>query len=250
LFAFDSLDARTGFVSDVHLSLDKPALTQRFLQALSLGKDSFSQLVILGDLFDSWVGDDCLPLPLPSAVVAALKAMNMPIAICVGNRDFLLGSQFAQAIGARLLSDETVLPVQGLGLPQKVLLAHGDQWCSADVEYQQFRQNARAPAWQKAFLAQPLEQRLGLAARLRMESETAKKDKPADIMDVTTASILDAFKKHEVDTMIHGHTHRPASHLYSVNERSFSRHVLTDWDNERGEMMSLSALVSRPTSER
>jgi UDP-2,3-diacylglucosamine hydrolase len=226
------------------LSLDQPLVLERFLAALTNSKPHLSQLIILGDLFDSWVGDDSLPLPLAQTVVAAITALKMPVALCVGNRDFLLGQTFAAAIGAQLLGDETVFTVDCRGLPNKILLAHGDQWCTADVEYQRFRKNARASAWQQAFLAQPLEQRLGLAARLRMESETAKLEKTTEIMDVAATAIAGAFTRYEVNTLIHGHTHRPGAHKYNIEGTARWRHVLPDWGIDRGEIRTLSQIAA------
>jgi UDP-2,3-diacylglucosamine hydrolase len=253
------VDARTGFVSDVHLSLSQPALLQYFLASLERCQGQISQLIVLGDLFDSWVGDDALALPLAQTVVNAINQLKVPVAIGLGNRDFLLGGVFANAINAVLLPDESRVVVNRAGseikLPSHILLAHGDQWCTADVQYQQFRKNARTPSWQRAFLAQPLEQRLGLAARLRMESETAKKDKPLAIMDVTAAAIDDAFERFDVDTIIHGHTHRPGVYTTFVGQQLRWRHVLTDWAAEsaanqnephlRGEILTLAQLIQR-----
>jgi UDP-2,3-diacylglucosamine hydrolase len=139
-----------------------------------------------------------------------------------GNRDFLLGTDFCNSIGARLLPDPTVIDLYG----QPTLLMHGDSLCTADEEYQAFRKTARDPQWQAEVLARSLEDRRAFAAQLRSMSREANSNKAEDIMDVTAAEVDRLMASHQVRQLIHGHTHRPARHEGPTG----TRWVLGDWD--------------------
>jgi len=140
-----------------------------------------------------------------------------------GNRDFLIGGEFAAATGARLLAD----PASVTAFGRTLLLTHGDELCVDDVPYQLFRQQVRDPAYQRQFLAQPLEARLALAAKMRAAS-MARHDEPVTYADVDEAMAKDWLARLGTDTMIHGHTHRPGSQARD----GWTRHVLSDWDQD------------------
>lgn len=217
------------FVSDLHLSEEQPATLQRFLRFAREVAATHRELVILGDLFEYWAGDDDLDSGVGRTVADALHALaaqGVAVFVMQGNRDLLLGRGFARAAHAALLADPT-----RAALPDgAVLLAHGDTYCTLDAEYQRFRAQVRDPDWQRGFLAQALDERRAFIGAARAASESVKKTKPADIMDVTPAAIDAALRAAGLTTMIHGHTHRPAAHRWMLDGRAAERWVLPDWD--------------------
>ena len=228
----------TFFVSDLHLDDSRPEITarfERFLTEVAAGADA---LYILGDLFEYWVGDDSLELPLAARVAERLQdaAVRIPVYFMHGNRDFLVAERFAQVTGVKLLEDPTIIDLYG----QRVALLHGDTLCSDDHAYQAFRAQVRDPRWQAAALARPMQERLAVAQELRVKSEGAKHGKPMALMDVTPATVENAFRATGTDVMIHGHTHRPARHELVVDGRKRTRWVLPDW-YERGGYLEASA---------
>lgn len=225
------------FVSDLHLSPQRPAATQRFLDFLAGPALAAGELVILGDLFDYWAGDDDLADPFHQSICAALAAMPARKAFLPGNRDFLAGPEFAAAAAVELLPDGIVRPVGGL----PTLLLHGDTLCTEDADYQAFRATVRMPAWRKAFLARPLAERRQEIEALRARSEAEKQVKPMAIMDVNAQTVAAAFREHGVSRMIHGHTHRQAVHDLQVDGRPCQRWVLGDW-GDRGERANALAV--------
>jgi UDP-2,3-diacylglucosamine hydrolase len=185
-------------------------------------------LYILGDLFEYWAGDDDLGDPFNSSVATALAEFSrsgIPLRFMHGNRDFLLGGEFARACGGLLLDDPYSLDL--FGTP--TVLMHGDTLCTDDVDYQTFRLQVRNPGWQKGFLALPLEQRKRQIEAVRQTSESEKTRKAPEIMDVNQAAVEDALRKHAYPRLIHGHTHRPARHVHRVDGRTCERWVLSDW---------------------
>lgn len=219
---------RTLFASDLHLSSSRPALVAAF-RALCAGVAREAEaLYLLGDIFDYWVGDDQLREPLGREVAAAIRDLTsagVRVAFLRGNRDFLAGERLATATGAELLPDEIVVDLYG----RPTLLLHGDELCTADVAYQRFRAWSRREGVQAGFLALPYALRHTAARLMRRESRRAKAEKPAEIMDVTPEAVAEAFRRHDVDRMIHGHTHRPAVHRIVVDGRERERWVLADW---------------------
>ena len=218
----------TLFISDLHLSPDTPAATESLLRFLRETAPSADALYVLGDLFEYWIGDEGLAQPFAQEVARAFHALtkgDVPVYFMHGNRDFLLGERFALASGMKLLADPAVVDLYGT----RTLLMHGDTLCSGDVEYQKFRAMVRNPAWQQAFLAKPLDERVRMAREVRGKSEQAKQVKDMAIMDVTPATVDETFRRHEYARMIHGHTHRPARHEHKVDGRSCERWVLADW---------------------
>jgi len=220
--------APTLFISDLHLSKERPALVEA-LEALTRGPARGAAAVyVIGDLFDTWVGDDQLRQPLAARVAAAfaaLAASGTRIHFQRGNRDFVLGERFAAAAGGTLLPDEVVHDLYGT----PTLIMHGDQLCTDDVDYQRFRAYWRDPARQRRTLALPYFVRQGLALLFRAVSRRATADKPPVIMDVNAQAVAAAMREHGVRRLIHGHTHRPARHEIVVDGHACERYVLADW---------------------
>ena len=226
------------FISDLHLQVNEPGTVSAL--AAYLAATPASALFILGDLFEVWVGDDCLDAdaarhlspphlrPLPAVFANACAALlqttghRIPLYIMVGNRDFLMGERLMQACSAQAIPDPTILTFAG----ERWLLTHGDALCTADIPYQRFREQVRNPDWQQNFLAKPLAERLAIAADLRARSEMTKQQTPATI-DLDTTASLEWLDKHHAQHMLHGHTHRPAVHALSEQH---NRAVLSDWD--------------------
>lgn len=226
------------FISDLHLDASRPAITQLFLDFLAVVPDRYSDLYILGDLFEAWIGDDDTD-PHHARVQDALRAVTdsgVRSYFMHGNRDFLIGSKFAKRTGMELLNDPTVIDL--FGCP--TLLMHGDTLCTDDVGYQKVRTMFRNPDWQREFLAQSSEARHAFADKARAESKAAKAGLAMDIMDVNQDEVRNAFVKHDVARMIHGHTHRPGVHTFSHEGKSRQRIVLGDW-YEQG-----SVLIAKP----
>ena len=229
----DALVSHSLFISDLHLTAERPATNARFFHFLEDTAARAEALYILGDFFEAWVGDDALTSPLYSAVAAALKALaerGVRVYVMHGNRDFLLGEDFCRASGAALLSEPHVADLYG----QSTLLMHGDALCTDDVDYQHFRRMVRDPAWQAAFLRRPLAEREAMARALRNRSEQIKGDKQPEIMDVNAGAVEAAFRRHGTKRLIHGHTHRPARHGVCVDGVACERWVLPDWYDTGG----------------
>lgn len=187
-------------------------------------------LYVIGDLFDAWLGDDQLKEPLAAAAaasLAALAASGTRVYLQRGNRDFLLGETFAKAAGATLLPDAIVHDLHGT----PTLIMHGDQLCTDDVSYQRFRAYWQDPVRRRRLSGLPYAVRRVIAALLRAASRHATASKPEEIMDVNAEAVATAMKEHRVARLIHGHTHRPARHVFSIDGRACERYVLADWYN-------------------
>jgi len=228
---------RVLLISDLHLSGERPEIVARFLRFIAEQAGQASSLYVLGDLFESWIGDDELGAPdgdpLAKQVAGAFRALThrgVALYLMHGNRDFLLGRAFFEACGARSLDDPTVSNVGGVDS----LLMHGDTLCTDDRDYMAWRAPARSDAWQREFLAAPLARRRERAAALRDQSEAHKKVKSAEIMDVNATAVRNVFLRHSVTRLIHGHTHRPARHVLEVSGRQCERWVLPDWYRRGG----------------
>jgi UDP-2,3-diacylglucosamine hydrolase len=215
------------FISDLHLAAERPQTIERLVRFMREDAPGHPELVILGDLFEFWIGDDAGAAAAP--VIAALAnatAAGQRVLLMHGNRDLLLGRDFARAAGCRLLADPIVVDVAGT----RTLLSHGDAWCTHDLAYQQFRALVRQPAFQRDFLAKPVPERIAIARSARLQSETEKAVKAMDIMDVTPEAIVAALESAGVQRLIHGHTHRPGVHVHDAGGRRAERWVLPDWD--------------------
>lgn len=215
------------FISDLHLEAERPEIGGQFKRFLESEGRSADALYILGDLFESWVGDDD-PDPHYAQMKEAIRSLvdgNVPVFFMHGNRDFMIGERFADETGVTLLDDPTTIELTG----ERVLLSHGDALCTDDTEYQKARIMTRDRAWQAAMLARPLDERLAFAARAREASRIHGASVSDDIMDVNAGAVEDAFRDSTVDVMVHGHTHRPAVHTLEVDGRQVTRIVLGDW---------------------
>ncbi len=220
--------APTLFISDLHLSHDRPGLVEAFHALIAGAARGAAALYVPGDLFDVWLGDDQLREPLAAGVARAfadLAASGTPIYLQRGNRDFLLGERFARAASATLLEDAVVHDVQGT----PTLIMHGDALCTDDVDYQRFRAYWQVPSHRRRLLALPYFARRGIAALFRATSRRATASKPESIMDVNADAVAEALRAHGVSRLIHGHTHRPARHQLSVDGTARERYVLADW---------------------
>lgn len=226
-----SIQGRLWIASDIHLGPEAPATAAAFFRFLEQAAAEADALILAGDIFDAWIGDDAAlhdPEPWLEASVVALRhtAAHIPLWLGRGNRDFLLGETFARHARARLLPEPVLLQTDA----GPVLLAHGDEFCTADHGYQRFRRFVRRPNVQRAYLALPLGVRRQIAAWARGRSMQANRYKPADIMDVETSAVEAALRASGAGTLIHGHTHRPARHALTVDGRTCERLVLPDWD--------------------
>lgn len=232
--AFAELHAPPGwgavdFISDLHLQPGEPATFAAWRRFMA--QSPADAIVILGDLFEAWVGDDAAEAPgfeAECAEVLAAAAARAPVFVMHGNRDFLVGEGLMQRTGARLLHDPTVLAFGS----RRWLLTHGDALCIADTDYQAFRAQVRDPAWRAGFLARALEERRTIARGMREHSE-ARSRMATDHADVDEPTAMQWLSAAQADTLIHGHTHRPADHDMQDGLR---RIVLSDWDAARGRM--------------
>jgi UDP-2,3-diacylglucosamine hydrolase len=218
----------TLFISDLHLCPSRPEINRIFFRFLENQACAARALYILGDLFEYWAGDDDLGEPFNASIAAALARLTgsgVSAYLMHGNRDFIIGSAFARSSGIELLPDPSLLDLYG----QPTLLMHGDTLCTLDREYQDFRREARSPAWIDAMLAKPLAERRVAIEAMRRRSEEAKGRKPAEIMDVDPAEVEAVLRRHGYPRLIHGHTHRPARHTHRVDGHDCERWVLADW---------------------
>ena len=231
------------FISDLHLSPQSPGVTRMFRGYLEGCARTAERLFILGDLFEVWPGDDVIDDSDDSfnrMIIDSLRAVSdagVEVSLMHGNRDFLLGDDFATRSGARLLPDPYVLT-----LPEwQFVLSHGDLLCTDDLEYQAFRAQVRSPSWRRAFLEKPLKERKAIASSLRRQSEDSKREKLLQaqdyLMDLNPAATDDFLRNHGYATFIHGHTHHPATHDHLVDGIHIERWVLSDWHEDRGEYL-------------
>jgi len=223
------------FISDLHLSAERTVMNQLFFDFLAVMKERAKALYILGDLFESWVGDSDRS-PFHEQVKAALQAVTaqgIPVHIMHGNRDFLLGRAFMRATGCRLLGDPSVIPLHG----KPTLLTHGDLFCTDDIAYQAFRKKSRNRLYQALFLIKPLAKRQAIANELREISRAETSTKPDHIMDVNTTAVVHMLQHYGVTQLIHGHTHRPNIHEIKFDETAAKRYVLGAW-HEGGHVLA------------
>jgi UDP-2,3-diacylglucosamine hydrolase len=221
------------FISDLHLSEDRPAANERFIGFLEKPARAAEALYILGDFFEYWVGDDDLANPFNAVIAGLLRDLSrsgVALYFMHGNRDFLVGEGFCAATGAKLLEDPTLVDLGG----EKTLLMHGDTLCTDDLDYQAWRRTARSAAWQQAFLAKPLAERRHAVLGMREKSKAVVQAKPEEIMDVNEDAVRQVLAQHGATRLIHGHTHRPGHHRVSIDKRQGERWVLPDWYGRGG----------------
>ena len=215
---------RSLYISDLHLSDDRPEANERFFAFMEGEASRAGELYVLGDLFEYWVGDDDLDDPFNAVLAGFFRRFTAgggKLFLLHGNRDFLVGERFSAATGARLLADPA--------LAGDTLLMHGDTLCTDDHDYQSWRRTARSAEWQREFLAKPLAERRRVVRGLREKSKEVIQAKPADIMDVNEDAVREALRRHGATRLVHGHTHRPGRHELEVDGRRCERWVLPDW---------------------
>ena len=211
------------FISDLHIDESRPHVLAGFARLVETDAETVDALYVLGDLAEVWVGDDD-DGPAANAIRETLAAAAQRCAVYVmhGNRDFLFGERLARETGVTLLDDPTVIDVDG----QRLLVAHGDAYCTGDADYQRTRAMLRSQEWQAGVLATSLADRRALAANMRAKSIAANENKPDNIMDVTPAAVEAALAEADAALLVHGHTHRPGIHDLGQGRR---RIVLGDW---------------------
>ncbi|RRV10930.1 UDP-2,3-diacylglucosamine diphosphatase [Stutzerimonas xanthomarina] len=217
-------------ISDLHLEMERPDITRAFLHFLATRACQAEALYILGDFFEVWIGDDAMT-PFQQSIADALRALSergTRIYLMHGNRDFMLGKGFCRAARCTLLGDPSVVELGG----ERVLLMHGDSLCTRDEGYMRLRRLLRNPLSLFILRHLPLSTRRKLARKLRNESRAQTRMKASDIIDVTPELIPRVLAEHGVRTLIHGHTHRPATHELEVDGRPARRIVLGDWDQQ------------------
>jgi UDP-2,3-diacylglucosamine hydrolase len=222
---------RAIFISDLHLSPNDQATHARFDAFLKVAAPGADQLFVLGDLLHVWLGDAMLPQdPHALAVTAQLKALSRTgtqVFLARGNRDFMIGREFAQACGATLLDAQTVIMLAN----RRTLLLHGDELCTDDIRYQRARRVLRTNLFRIVGNTLPTSARLAIARTLRRESDQHKSHTAMSIMDVNSDAVAAAMNRSKADVLIHGHTHRPAHHALAHGRE---RWVLSDWQQDFG----------------
>jgi UDP-2,3-diacylglucosamine hydrolase len=221
------------FVSDLHLTPDRPTANETFFRFLVGPASGAAALYVLGDLFETWVGDDDLEDRFNASVADALRSLTaagVALYFMHGNRDLLVGQAFTERCGARLIADPLLTELHGT----MTLLMHGDTLCTDDVEYQKFRVYAHDAGNQRRFLGQSLAARKQQMLGMRADSERSKRAKALEIMDVAPTAVEQALRSHGYPRLIHGHTHRPGRHVHRVDGHVCERWVLTDWYGRAG----------------
>lgn len=239
----------TLFISDLHIDASHPEITEQFIEFLRKEACGAEALYILGDLFESWVGDDAADAGQSAAIsaIGQLTAGGVPCFVMHGNRDFLLGKRFCSQSGAQLLPDPLIVTLYG----EPVLVMHGDALCTDDRAYQRLRATVRDADWQRQFLALSVAARRALAGAARVGSQAHTASMEHAITDVSAESVASALRAAATATLLHGHTHRPAIHALEVDGRPCTRIVLGDWYGQ-GSVLRWDAsgpeLVSLPRS--
>ena len=225
----------TLFISDLHLDSAFPELTALFRHFMQTEATKAEHLYILGDLFEVWVGDDHNNKDYTNIAgdIHQLVDKGVPVSIMHGNRDFLLGNKFIKESGCKLVAEPAIIDLYGT----PTLLLHGDSLCTDDIEHQKFRAESRSKLKQKVFLSLPLGTRCEIASKARKLSNSAKRLKSDDIMDVNTSAVEDIMREHGVRHLIHGHTHRPAIHDLDIDGEKAQRIVLGDWQESFGSVL-------------
>ncbi|SDH79435.1 UDP-2,3-diacylglucosamine diphosphatase [Pseudomonas panipatensis] len=218
------------FISDLHLEAERPDITRAFLHFLTTRAARAEALYILGDFFEAWIGDDGMD-DFQHAIARALRELSdggTRIYLMHGNRDFLIGKAFCREAGCTLLRDPSLVRLNG----ETVLLMHGDSLCTLDTAYMKLRRWLRNPLSLFILRNLPLAKRHALARKLRKESRAQTSMKASEIVDVTPDEVLRVMRQHKVRTLIHGHTHRPATHELQIDGKPAQRIVLGDWDRQ------------------
>ncbi|KKN62351.1 hypothetical protein LCGC14_0512630 [marine sediment metagenome] len=212
------------FISDLHLSPENTQLTALACHFLRQHVDAVSDIYILGDIFNTWLGDDIVPKEFSEfiAILSSYTANGGNLYLMVGNRDFMLGNAFAKSVGASLIKDGYKLTLAG----QPALLMHGDSLCVDDVSYQRYRKVVNQRWLQWCFLKLPVSYRQKISDQIKQKSREKKQYKTSQIMDVNDVEVDNVFQQEQIRLLIHGHTHRPAVHQLAEDHY---RIVLGDW---------------------
>ena len=245
------MTAGTFFISDLHLDESRPEHVDALARFLDEKAAPAQALFVLGDLFEAWIGDDD-DSDFNRQVIALFRrwsdSHDGALYFMHGNRDFVLGEQFAAACGGELLDEKVVVDLYG----RPTLLMHGDSLCTRDEAYMAFRAQARDPQWQRAMLAKPLAERRLIAQGMRMKSAADNANKAANIMDVTPEEVVREMASAGVSDLIHGHTHRPAVHDVPLAKDTGRRWVLGDWGKKVWYLVadqSGNRLINYPVAE-
>ncbi|WP_189637772.1 UDP-2,3-diacylglucosamine diphosphatase [Thalassotalea sp. HSM 43] len=217
----------TYFIADLHLTQERSDITECFLSFIEEQAPIADRLYILGDFFEYWIGDDD-DNPYVLNIAAKLKQLSekgTEIFFIVGNRDFLIGERFAANCGMTLLPDSKVIDLYG----QRALIMHGDTLCTNDIEYQKFRKKSRSWWWQFIIKSLPLKTRRKMAQNYRQKADSSEKMQAKEIMDVSQSEVEAQMREHDIDLLIHGHTHRPNVHQFELDGKPATRIVLGDW---------------------
>lgn len=221
---------KTLFISDLHLEESRPAITSLFLDFLKQCDGSVDALYILGDLFEAWIGDDD-DSPFHRHIITALHTASqkgLRLYFLYGNRDFLIGKKFLQETGCQLLADEEKISLYGTS----VLVMHGDTLCTGDVHYLKWRKISRSRLFKTILLTFfSLRSRKKIAEKIRATSQQHTSKTKKEIMDVTQTEVERVMQQHQVQFLIHGHTHRPGTHTFPLNQQISTRIVLDAWHN-------------------
>ncbi len=211
------------FISDLHLGLSNPELTEYFFSFINARCCKARALYILGDLFEVWLGDDDTS-DVYKPIISTLKDLSKKVQVFFihGNRDFLVGEQLAKLAGFNIIHDSTVITLGS----NRIALMHGDTLCSDDLEYQEFRKMVRSQRWKTEFLLKPLTERQEIATTIRQQSGEAMTKKSMLSMDANSTAVTNSMEQLDVDILIHGHTHKPKIHCLEKNKK---RIVIGDW---------------------
>lgn len=222
------MPSETLFISDLHLAASRPESVERFLEFIRHRVAGAESLYILGDLFDAYLGDDndAWPFGVIKQVLKQRVEAGTAIFIQPGNRDFLLGERFQLETGCELLGDYALIDLYGT----PTLLTHGDLLCTDDVQYQAARVRVRSPEWRAHALGKPLWMRQWYARWYRFKSGLDKGGKTREIMDVNMDTVRQVMRRYGVRRLIHGHTHRPAIHAFTLDGQTVERLVLPEWN--------------------
>jgi len=229
------------FLADLHLGENTPEIVRYFQQFIAYCRDNIDEIetiYILGDFFEVWIGDDYVDHSQSEAVTFIfsqlrwLSSQSIKTYFMHGNRDFLIGKQFEEATGFQLIPDPHLIQLDN----QNILLSHGDIFCTDDKQYQQVRTMFRDPSWQQNFLSKNIPERYKMALEARQQSQANHQERVESqsnvgeyIEDVNQQAIEKAMLEHEANTLIHGHTHRPDTHLFMLGDEQAQRIVLAAW---------------------
>jgi len=228
---------KTYFISDLHLTPDRPDVIIAFFDFLRYGLDDAEKLYILGDLFEYWIGDDAANLLGARLILERMHqvANKIPCFFIAGNRDFLVGEEFSSRSGFQIIEDKSLIDLYGTN----TLLLHGDSLCTDDVAHQKFRREISTnKKWHDDILCLTIRERIKVATKARADSKQHKSQVSMKIMDVTEDAVITAFKQANVTQMIHGHTHRQDVHDYLIDDKACKRYVLGDWDQSASVMVA------------